>query len=392
MFSSRTHWNLTPNRLAALAQGKRVSGRPLLDLTETNPTRAGLQAPSQVLEWLARPTGLRYQPDPRGLRAAREAVARDYVRHGARVDPDRVVLTASTSEAYGFLFKLLCDAGDAVAVPRPSYPLFEYLARLDGVEVVPYPLRYDGEWHLGRGDVEAVLTEKTRAIVVVSPNNPTGSFLKSGEAEALLALCAGRGLALIADEVFADFAFHADPRRATTVAGRPDALTFALGGLSKSCGLPQLKLAWIAASGPEPAIGEAMARLEIVADTYLSVATPIQEAAPLVLAALPDLQAPIRERVATNLRTLRAEAAQAPVVTLLEPEGGWSAVLRVPAHRGEEDWCVRLLEEDGILVQPGYFFDFPNEAYLVLSLLVPTDAFADGSARLLARVAAADVL
>jgi aspartate/methionine/tyrosine aminotransferase len=392
MFSSRTRWDLTPNRLATLAETVRASGRPFLDLTETNPTRAGLQAPPHLLSWLAQPRGLRYQPDPRGLRAAREAVARDFARHGATVDPDRVVLTASTSEAYGFLFKLLCDAGDAVAVPRPSYPLFEYLARLDGVDVVPYPLRYDGEWHLGRGDVEAVLTPNTRAIVVVSPNNPTGSFLKRDEAGALLALCAERGLALIADEVFADFAFGADARRVETVGGRVEALTFALGGLSKSCGLPQLKLAWIAASGPEPTIADALARLEIVADTYLSVATPIQEAAPEVLAALPDLQAPIRERVGTNLRALREQAARVPVITLLEPEGGWSAVLRVPALRSEEEWCAHLLEEDGVLVQPGYFFDFPNEAFLVLSLLTPTEAFADGSARLLARVAGADVL
>lgn len=392
MFSSRTRWNLTPNRLAALAETARASGRPLLDLTETNPTRAGLQAPPHVLSWLAQPRGLRYQPDPRGLGAAREAVARDFARHGATVDPDRVVLTASTSEAYGFVFKLLCDAGDAVAVPRPSYPLFEYLARLDGVDVVPYPLRYDGEWHLGRGDVEAVLTPNTRAIVVVSPNNPTGSFLKRDEADALLALCAERGLALIADEVFADFAFGADARRVATVGGRTEALTFALGGLSKSCGLPQLKLAWIAASGPEPTIADALARLEIVADTYLSVATPIQEAAPEILSALPDLQAPIRERVATNLRALRAPAARVPVVTLLEPEGGWSAVLRIPALRSEEEWCAHLLEEDGVLVQPGYFFDFPNEAFLVLSLLTPAEVFADGIARLLARVAGTDVL
>ncbi len=392
MFSARTRWDRTPNRLAALAARARASGRPLLDLTETNPTRAGLVAPPRVLEWLARPAGLRYQPDPRGLASARQAVAADHARRGLDVDPEQVVLTASTSEAYAFLFKLLCDPGDAVAVPRPSYPLFEYLAGLEGVEVVPYPLRYDGEWHVGRGELEGALTPRTRAVVVVSPNNPTGSYLKRDEADGLMAACAERGLAVVADEVFADFAWRADPRRVTSLAGRTEALTFALGGLSKSCGLPQLKLAWIAASGPAPVLDDALARLEIVADTYLSVASPVQEAAPEILRALPELQAPIRERIVANLSLLRERVAPVPVVTLLEPEGGWSAVLRVPAHHTEEEWCARLVEEDGVLVQPGYFFDFAGEAFLVLSLLTPRDAFADGVARLLARLGALDVL
>ncbi len=392
MFSARTRWDRTPNRLAALAARARASGRPLLDLTETNPTRVGLVASPRVLEWLARPAGLRYQPDARGLPSARKAVAADHARRGLEVDPDHVVLTASTSEAYAFLFKLLCDPGDAVAVPRPSYPLFEYLAGLEGVEAVPYPLRYDGEWHFGRGDLEAALTPRTRAVVVVSPNNPTGSYLKRDEADALLAACGERGLAVIADEVFADFALRSDPRRVASLAGRTEALTFALGGLSKSCGLPQLKLAWIAASGPGALLDDALERLEIVADTYLSVATPVQEAAPDILAALPELQAPIRERIHANLSALRERAAAVPVVTLLEPEGGWSAVLRVPSHHGEDEWCARALEEDGVLVQPGYFFDFPGEGFLVLSLLASPDAFADGVTRLLARLGAGDVL
>ena len=392
MFSARTRWDRTPNQLAALAGRVRASGRPLLDLTETNPTRAGLVAPPRVLEWLARPGGLRYQPDSRGLPSARAAVAADHARRGLDVDPDHVVLTASTSEAYAFLFKLLCDPGDAVAIPRPSYPLFEYLAGLEGVGVVPYPLRYDGEWHVGRGDLEAALTPRTRAVVVVSPNNPTGSYLKRDEARALLSACAERGLAVIADEVFADFALREDRGRVTSLAGRAEALTFALGGLSKSCGLPQLKLAWIAASGPRPVLDDALGRLEIVADTYLSVATPVQEAAPEILRALPELQAPLRERILANLSLLRERAASVPVVSLLEPEGGWSAVLRVPAHHTEDEWCARLLQEDGVLVQPGYFFDFPGEAFLVLSLLAPPEAFAEGVGRLLARLGAVDVL
>jgi alanine-synthesizing transaminase len=392
MFSSRTRWDLTPNALSALAAATRAEGRAVLDLTETNPTRAGLPAPREVLELLARPASLAYAPDPRGLEAARTAVADDFARRGHRVDAARVLLTASTSEAYGFLFKLLCDAGDAVAVPRPSYPLFEYLARLEGASVSTYPIRYDGEWHVLRGDVEASLTERTRAVVVVSPNNPTGSYLKRSEADALLALCAERGLALVADEVFADFAFGRDDRRVASVAGREEALTFALGGLSKSCGLPQLKLAWTAVSGPASVRDEALARLEVIADTYLSVGTPVQQAAPDLLRALPELQAPLRARTAANLDALRTAVRSAPEVSLLSPEGGWSAVLRVPAVLSEDEWCLRLLREDAVLVQPGYFFDFDAEAFLVVSLLTPEDVFAAGIARVLARACAADVL
>jgi hypothetical protein len=277
-------------------------------------------------------------------------------------------------------------------VPRPSYPLFEYLARLEGASVTTYPIRYDGEWHLLRGDVEAALTERTRAVVVVSPNNPTGSYLKRSEADALLELCAERGLALVSDEVFADFAFGRDDRRVASVAGREEALTFALGGLSKSCGLPQLKLAWTAVSGPASVRDEALARLEVIADTYLSVGTPVQQAAPDLLRALPRLQAPLRARTAANLDALRTAVRSAPEVSLLSSEGGWSAVLRVPAVLSEDEWCAHLLREDAVLVQPGYFFDFDAEAFLVVSLLPPEDVFAAGIARVLARASAADVL
>ena len=240
--------------------------------------------------------------------------------------------------------------------------------------------------------MEAALTERTRAVVVVSPNNPTGSYLKRSEADALLALCAERGLALVADEVFADFALGRDDRRVTSVAGRDEALTFALGGLSKSCGLPQLKLAWTAVSGPAGARDEALARLEVIADTYLSVGTPVQQALPDLLSALPELQAPMRARTAANLAALRAAVAAAPAVSVLVPEGGWSCVLRVPATASEDEWCSRLLRDDAVLVQPGYFFDFEAEAFLVLSLLPREDVFAEGIARIVARASAMDVL
>jgi hypothetical protein len=386
VFSQRTRWDRTANRLAELIEARRRAGEPILDLTESNPTRAGIPYPEGLLGVLADPAGLVYAPSAMGLRQAREAVAADYLRRGLEVPAERIVLTASTSEAYAFLFKLLCDPGDAVLVPRPSYPLFEYLARIESVEVGRYDLHYDTEWHVTRGVVEREVTERTRAIVAVHPNNPTGSYLKRDEATDLMALCAGRGLALISDEVFADYGFGDDPRRLPSVAEDGPCLAFSLGGLSKSCGLPQLKLAWIAVSGPRRLREEALARLEIVADTYLSVGTPVQRAAPRLLARCAELQAPIAARVRANLETLRKQAAAAADATPLRVEGGWHAVLQVPATETEEERVVRLLAEEGVLVHPGYFFDFPREAYLVVSLLPPEAVFTRGTERLLSRL------
>jgi len=385
MFSARTGWTRAPNRVSTVVEARRRSGAPLLDLTETNPTRAGLRAPADILAALADPAALAYDPEPLGRRDAREAIAADGRRRGAEINPDRLVLTASTSEAYAFAFKLLCDPGDTVLVPRPSYPLFEYLAGLESVQVRPYPLRYDGTWHIDLAELAEALTDRTRAIVAVTPNNPTGSFVKGAEADALRALAASHGAALLSDEVFADFPLREDPGRALTLFADGPALTLCLGGLSKSCGLPQLKLAWMALAGPAAAREEARARLEVVADTYLSVSTPVQQAAPAVLARAAELQAPIRDRIRANLGVLR-DAAQGTPATLLDVEGGWSAVLHVPATRGEDEWVIALAEEDGVLVHPGYFFDFPREAYLVLSLLPPPPAFAEGVARILERV------
>ena len=385
MFSARTGWTRAPNRLSAVVEARRRSGAPLLDLTETNPTRAGLRAPADVLLALADPAALAYEPEPLGRRDAREAIAADGRRRGAEIDPDRLVLTASTSEAYAFAFKLLCDPGDTILVPRPSYPLFEYLAGLESVQVTPYPLRYDGTWHIDLAELADAFTDRTRAIVAVTPNNPTGSFVKGAEADALRALAARHGAALLSDEVFADFPLREDPERVRTLFADGPALTLCLGGLSKSCGLPQLKLAWMALAGPTAAREEARARLEVVADTYLSVSTPVQQAAPAVLARAAELQAPIRDRIRANLGVLR-DATPGTPATLLDVEGGWSAVLHVPATRGEDEWVIALAEGDGVLVHPGYFFDFPREAYLVLSLLPPTSEFAEGVARILERV------
>jgi alanine-synthesizing transaminase len=381
MFSKRTTWNLRPNRLTRLLEEKRAGGETVLDLTESNPTRVGLPLPEDLLSPLADPGGRRYDPSPLGLPTAREAVAADFARRGVSLDPDRVVLTASTSEAYAFVFKLLCDPGDEILVPRPGYPLFEYLAALDCVGARGYPLDLDGAWHL---DPRAVRpSPRTRAVVLVNPGNPTGAYLKQRERDALEEMAATEGLALVSDEVFADFAFTEDDRRVPSLARDGDALTFTLGGLSKSCGLPQVKLAWIAVTGPEAPRQQALERLEVVADTYLSVSTPAQLAAQAWLGRLEELQAPLRARTSGNLRVLRDRLEAESPVSLIEPEGGWSAVLRVPATLSEEERVERLLGDRNVYVQPGYFFDFPREAYLVVSLLPRPETFAEGIDRIL---------
>jgi aspartate/methionine/tyrosine aminotransferase len=382
MLSSRTRFELQSNRLAEALRAKRRAGRPLLDLTESNPTRAGLAYPKDLLLPLSSPRALVYEPSPRGLASARAAVVRDHARRGLTVADEQVVLTASTSEAYAWLFKLLCDPGDSVLVPRPGYPLFDYLAGLESVTPVSYPLAYDGEWHLDRPALAQAIRDDTRAVVVVTPGNPTGAFLKKDEAEWLLDLCAARGLALVSDEVFADYAWSADPRRAPSVAASGPALAFALGGLSKSCGLPQLKLGWIVVSGPARLRDPVLARLELIADTYLSVNTPVQVAAAPVLERIEELQGPIRRRLRANFEALRRALVPPAPATVLGSEGGWSAALRVPATVPEEERALRLLEAHDVVVHPGYFFDFPTEAHLVVSLLTEEATFAEGVARL----------
>jgi len=382
MFSGRTRWDRTVNRLAALVERKRAAGREILDLTEANPTRVGLEAPPDVLALLADPGARRYEPDPRGLEAARQAIAADYARRGVDLDPARLVLTASTSEAYAFLFKLLCDPGDEVLVPRPSYPLFDYLAGLESIEVKPYPLVYDGGWRIDRAALGEAAGRRTRAIVLVSPHNPTGSFVTDEEAAAVQDLAAERGLAIVADEVFADYPWSAGGG-GPSLARDGRALAFALGGLSKSCGLPQLKLAWTAVSGPAPLREEALGRLELLADTYLSVSTPVQRAAPALLARASELRAPIAARVAANLDGLRRLLEGGRPASLLRGEGGWSAVLRIPATASEEERVLALLDEHDVLAHPGYFFDFPREAYLVLSLLPRPGDFTEAVSRIL---------
>jgi alanine-synthesizing transaminase len=381
VFSSRLDWSLRPNRLSVLLAEKRRAGAPVLDLTESNPTRVGLAYPqSEILAALADASALRYHPSPRGLDSAREAVAAYYHDRGTPISAGSVLLTASTSEAYAYLFKLLANPGDQILAPRPSYPLFEFLARLESVEIRQYPLRYDGVWHVDFDALEQAITPRTRAIVVVNPNNPTGSFLKRAELDRLDSLAAARGLAILSDEVFRDYAFADEADRASTLAGNRRALTFSMSGLSKIAGLPQMKLGWIIASGPQS--DQALDALELIADTYLSVSTPVQVALPRLLGVSSSILNEIRERTASNLARLR-EAVHGSAATLLRAEGGWYAVLQVPRTRTEEEWTLQLLGESDVLVQPGFFFDFESEAFLVLSLLPEPAMFAEGVSRLL---------
>ncbi len=391
MFSERVPRSLQPNRITNAMHRARDARRPLIDLTAANPTTVGLTYPASLLTPLASPAALTYQPEPFGLCAAREAVARDYARRGVTVHPDRIALTASTSEAYALLFKLLCNPGDTVLVPVPSYPLFEHLTVLEGVRSRAYKLEYHGRWSIDLGDLDRVWSDEVRAVLAVSPNNPTGSVLTGAEQCELETRGATRRAAVILDEVFADFALGSN-RGARNLSsalqspGLTPALRFRLGGLSKSVGLPQLKLGWIAIDGPDDLVGDAVQRLEIMCDTYLSVSTPVQLAAADLLTSGAAIRDQIRERVNVNYHALQTAARAYPAVDVLDTEAGWSAVVRIPSTRSEEDLVVDLIERDGVVVHPGFFFDFPHEAFIVMSLLPEPALFSDGLRRVLDRV------
>ena len=384
MFSERVPHSLETNRITRAVRHAREAGHALIDLTTTNPTTVGIEYPADILQPLADPAGKVYRPQPFGLPEARAAVARDYARKNVRMDRERIVLTASTSEAYSLLFKLLCaPAGDGVMIPVPSYPLFEHLTMLDGVERTAYRLDYHGRWAVVAEDLDRCWSKNTRAVLAVSPNNPTGSVLDSNELAMLSFLCSERRAALILDEVFADYPLSA-------VTGEPAAtdhpcLTFRLGGLSKSAGLPQVKLGWIAVDGPDRLVTDAMERLEVIGDAYLSVSTPVQVAAPALIETGEAVRARILERITANYATLRSAAASHPSIEVLTTEAGWSSVVRVPATRSEEHLVLDLLERDHVLVHPGFFFDFPHEAFVVISLLPQPDVFREGVQRLLER-------
>jgi aspartate/methionine/tyrosine aminotransferase len=373
VFSRRASRDQSPNAIAALLASR---PRPRFDLTCSNPTTVGLPYPEQLLSALvdAQADSLVYRPEPFGSLAAREAVAR--LTGAAASD---IVLTASTSEAYGFLFKLLCDPGDEVLIPAPSYPLFDHLAELEAVQAAPYRLAYDGAWHVDLDSARRAVTPRTRAIVVVSPNNPTGQYLSQAELDALASL----GLPMICDRVFAEFPLRSSSGRGASPP--PDCLTFWLDGLSKRAGAPQLKLAWTVMAGPESLRREARARLELIADTFLSVASPVQRALPGIFAACPAITELLGARCRENSRTLAAATRNSPV-TLLAPEAGWSAVLHLPRIAPEEQLVLGLLEAEQVLVQPGWFYDFETEPYVIVSLLTEPRVFGEGVARLVEHV------
>jgi alanine-synthesizing transaminase len=388
MFSARTNWNLQANRFARALENHRAGGKSLLDLTASNPTACGFEYPEkEILAALADPRALQYSPESKGLRSAREAVAAYYEgRPGfgicaGSVDPERIILTAGTSEAYSYIFRLLCEPGDEILFPAPSYPLLEYLATLNDVKLVPYPLFYDHGWHMDFAALRAALTPRSRAVLVVHPNNPTGSFVMPKEAVELHSICAEREMAIVADEVFLDYSAESKPH--STFAFDGPALAFTLSGISKISALPQMKLAWLAASGPRQVVQRAMERLEIIADTFLSPGTPVQLALPKLLGLREKMQPQLQKRIAANLAHLDAALATGKSISRLDHQGGWYAVLRVPSTGSDEDLAVALLEKYSVLVHPGRFFDFRQDGFIVLSLIAPETEFREGVKRLL---------
>jgi alanine-synthesizing transaminase len=411
MFSRRTEWKLEPNRFTLAHREMLRAGREILDLTISNPTRAGIEYDeAAILNALRNSKALDYDPQPKGLLSARQAVAEYYAgssRPGLSnrecVDPESLILTTSTSEGYSYVFRLLCNPEDEVLVPKPSYPLFDFLADLQDVKLTGYPLIYDHGWQIDWPSLESAVSERTRAVVVVNPNNPTGSYVSAEERARLNELCAKHGLAMIVDEVFLDYAHSVSHPLKTAkepalslskggAASAPEvesfvtnqaALTFTLSGLSKIAALPQMKLAWIAVSGPEEETNAAIERLEVIADTYLSLSAPVQLGGSKLLEQRKKIQPQLMQRVRANVAELDRQLAAQTVCTRLEVEGGWYAVLRVPATRSDEELAIELLQQCSVLVHPGHFYDFPRDGYLVLSLIAQEEEFRRGISLLL---------
>jgi alanine-synthesizing transaminase len=382
MFSRRTEWRLAPNRFSQEIERAHAAGQRLLDLSISNPTRAGISYDGKaIVASLANPGVLDYDPQPKGAPSAREAVAEYYLRRGDIVSVNQLILTASTSEGYSHVFRLLANAGEEVLIPKPSYPLFDFLADLQDVKLLPYPLIYDHGWQIDFHSLASAVTPATRAIVLVNPNNPTGSYVSEKERKELNEICREHNLALIVDEVFLDYSLGAS--RYPSFAANNDALTFTLSGLSKISALPQMKLGWVAVSGPADLATIAMDRLEVIADTYLSVSAPVQLAASTLLGQRTLIQPQIAERTRRNLDLLDEQIANQKACTRLCVQGGWYAVLRVPVTQSDEDLAITLLREHSVLVHPGHFYDFPQDGYLVLSLITPQEEFREGIARIL---------
>jgi alanine-synthesizing transaminase len=384
MFSKRTDWKLSPNRFTAAEREVRASGARLLDLTASNPTRVGIHYDADtILSALSSPESLDYEPQPRGLLSARAAIANYYrEQHDAfELNPEHIILTTSTSEAYSYLFRLLCNSDDEILVPKPSYPLFDFLADLEDVKLVPFPLIYDHGWQIDFPSLYKMVNHRTRAVVLVHPNNPTGSYVRSEEIPILNSFCHEYDLALIVDEVFLDYP-HDGASRSSFVSNR-DALTFTLSGLSKISGLPQMKVAWVAATGPEDRVVQALERLEVIADTFLSLNAPVQHAIAVLLEQRKNIQPVLLDRLRVNLEELDRQISSHPSVKRLDVEGGWYAVLRVPVTQSDEDSAIEIIRRCSVQVHPGHFYDFPTDGYLVVSLITPAGEFREGIRRIL---------
>jgi alanine-synthesizing transaminase len=385
MFSDRTAWNLEPNRLSKALADRLSSSKPVIDLTESNPTKCGFYFEAeQILGALSQPGGLHYDPVPQGLLPARKAVVDYYRARNCAVNVDDIFLTTSTSEAYSFLFRALCNPGNEVLIPQPSYPLFNFLADVQDVATVRYPLIYDYGWQIDFHALQCAITPRTRAIIVVNPNNPTGHFCKPDDMLRLNQISLEGDLTLIADEVFLDFSFGTDIL--PTFASNNKALTFTMSGLSKISGLPQMKVAWLIATGPEALKQQVTARLEMIADTYLSMNTPMQLALPVLLELRQNFQQQCMERTRNNLAQLDKLLSMQKLCTRLNIEGGWYAILKVPITGSDEELALELLSTRGVYVHPGHFYDFAADGYLVVSLITPEQAFAAGMEALIALI------
>ena len=385
MFSDRTAWNLEPNPLSKALADRLSSGKPVIDLTESNPTRCGFHFEvEKILGALRHPASMNYDPVPQGLLAARNAVVDYYRSRNCAVNVNDIFLTTSTSEAYSFLFRTFCNPGDEVLIPQPGYPLFNFLADIQDVATVPYPLIYDYGWQIDFQALRRAITPRTRTIVVVNPNNPTGHFCKPDDMNRLNQICLEGDLAIIADEVFLDFSLGKDIP--PTFASNNKALTFTMSGLSKISGLPQMKVAWLIATGPEALKQQAIARLEMIADTYLSMNTPMQLALPVLLELRHNFQPQCIARTRNNLAQLDKLLATQELCSRLNLEGGWYAVFKVPVTRGDDDLTLELLNTHGVYVHPGHFYDFPVDGYLVVSLITLEQPFATGIEALVALI------
>jgi alanine-synthesizing transaminase len=382
MFSERTSWKLSTNHYTQILEELRSSGAELLDLTVSNPTQCGLEYDAQaILSAFQNPQALSYDPQPKGLLSARKEIARYYFEdHQTAIDPESIFLTTSTSEAYSFVFRLLCNPQDEVLVPKPSYPLFDFLADLQDVSLIPYSLEYAEGWLVDFDSVLRAITSRTRAILLVHPNNPTGSYLRQEEIDRLNAICREREIALIVDEVFLDYAF--DGNKYSSFAGNHEVLTFTLSGLSKIAALPQMKVAWLACTGPADMVRVAVQRLEVIADTFLSQNAPVQWAIPTLIEQRQSLQTQLLERIRRNRAQLEQALSGQSTCEILEAEGGWYAVLRVPADQSDEQRAIGLMQKQRVIVHPGHFFDFFTDGFLVLSLITDANEFAKGLERL----------